>query len=316
MLLHIYFRCIFLVFFSLFFISVFQDNSFAEQELSPHQQWNKFGDPDTLTCKQGFLLLQKTNGYPTCITPNTYLKLIDRGYGSHNLSSLSTHPEMLNLFLDHMVSNEKLIFHWHEMLKKNNTVMTQTLDDWVLQMKSDSKLLKNMLGPMTSDPKLRDKMIQIMKDHPTMELFLKQDPVWMESIHRPALSLNENKNNDLKNECSTCNKLEKNTLHSSCSWCPEYETQSSHNYSEAFSKSEKIMNIVHGIWINSGMSKNVHDLMINDPAHMAQMAEYLMEPMLNAVMDDDFLREQMVDLMLEHEDFMNSIRHTNTSQRH
>ena len=194
--------------------------------------------------------------------------------------------------------------------------MTQTMSNWVLQMKGDSKLLKNMLGPMTSDPKLRGQMIQIMKDHPTMEIFLKQDPEWMESIHRPAMNLTENKNNDSKIDCYTCDMLEKNMLSSSCSWCPEYETQSRHNYSEIFSKSEKIMNMIHGIWINSGMSEDVHDLMINDPVHMAQMAEHLMEPMLHAVMDDDFLRGQMIDLMLEHEDFMNSIRHTNTSQGH
>ena len=108
--MRIYFYCIFLLFFSLFYVSIFSDDSFAQQELSPHQQWDKFGDPDTLVCKQGFLLLQKTNGYPTCVTPYTYLKLIDRGYGSHDLSSLSKHPDMLNLFLDHMVSNENLIF--------------------------------------------------------------------------------------------------------------------------------------------------------------------------------------------------------------
>ena len=202
------------------------------------------------------------------------------------------------------------------MLKKNNTVMTQTMGNWVLQMKNDSKLLKNMLSSMTSDPKLRVQMIQIMKDHSNMEIFLKQDPEWMESIHRPVVNLTENKNNDSKIDCYACDLLEKNMIYSSCSWCPEYETQSNHNYSETFSKSEKIMNIVHGIWINSGMSKNVHDLMINDPVHMAQMAEHLMEPMLNAVMDDDILRGQMIDLMLEHEDFMNSIRHTNTLQVH
>lgn len=46
------------------------------------------------------------------------------------------------------------------------------------------------------------------------------------------------------------------------------------------------------------------------------MADQLMEPMLNAVMDDDILRPQMINLMLENDDFMNSIRHDNTSQRH
>ncbi|MGB0855700.1 MAG: hypothetical protein ACPGQP_01550, partial [Nitrosopumilus sp.] len=70
-----------------------------------------------------------------------------------------------------MVSNEKLTHHWHEMLKKNNNVMTQTMADWIFQMKRDPKLLNNMLGPMTSDPELRVQMIQTMKNHSTMEFF-------------------------------------------------------------------------------------------------------------------------------------------------
>ena len=62
--------------------------SFAQQELSPHKQWEKFSDPDMLTCKSDFLLLQKYNGKPACVMPNTYLKLVDRGFGSHNQSMI------------------------------------------------------------------------------------------------------------------------------------------------------------------------------------------------------------------------------------
>ena len=36
----------------------------------------------------------------------------------------------------------------------------------------------------------------------------------------------------------------------------------------------------------------------------------------NAVMDDEDLREQMIDLMLQHNDFMNSIRYENPIQEH
>jgi hypothetical protein len=52
-------------------------------------------------------------------------------------------------------------------------------------------------------------------------------------------------------------------------------------------------------------------MMLEDPSHMAMMSNQLMEPMLNAVMDDPMLRDQMMELMLEHQDFMNTIRHDN-----
>jgi hypothetical protein len=47
---------------------------------------------------------------------------------------------------------------------------------------------------------------------------------------------------------------------------------------------------------------------------MVQMSEHLMEPMLDAIMDDVNLRQQMMNLMLEHSDFMNTIRHNNISK--
>ncbi|MDH3204872.1 MAG: hypothetical protein OEL81_09380, partial [Nitrosopumilus sp.] len=65
------------------------ENSFAQQEMSPHHQWKKFGDPHTLTCKQGQLLLQKHDGNPACVMPSTYIKLVDRGYGAYDSSIMS-----------------------------------------------------------------------------------------------------------------------------------------------------------------------------------------------------------------------------------
>ena len=49
---------------------------------------------------------------------------------------------------------------------------------------------------------------------------------------------------------------------------------------------------------------------------MAMMAHQMMEPMLNGIMDDVDLRDQMIILMLENEDFMNSIRHDNPDAGH
>jgi len=53
-------------------------------------------------------------------------------------------------------------------------------------------------------------------------------------------------------------------------------------------------------------------MMLENSSHMAMMSHQMMEPMLGAVMDDANLREQMIELMLEHQDFMNSIRHDNS----
>ena len=289
----------------------------------------KFADPDAITCKQGNLLLQKNNDIPVCVTPSTYLTLVDRGYGNYDSSIMSQRPEMMNQLMQHMVSDEKLAYHWHEMLQRNPGAMKQTMDSWTSQMKDNPELLKNMLGPMTSDVQLREKMTETMKNHPHMENFLKQSPRWMTSVHQPITSSSSDTtmgNHGMNHEasemgCPMCEKMTKN----SCSWCPDYQSHSRHasgvddgahgdDHSVNHTPSNRMMEVMHHMWINDGMSKDVHNLMVRNPSHMAQMADQMMEPMLNAVMDDEGLRIQMMDLMLEHHEFMNTIRHQNPSE--
>ena len=277
----------------------FFENSFAQQ-MTPHQQWKKFADFDMLSCKSGYLLIQKSNGNPACVMPSTYLKLVDRGYGSHNQSMMDKRPEMMNNLMDSMASNEKLMRHWHEMMQKNPTIMKNTLNDWVLQIKDNPELLKNMLAPMTSEPELREKMIDIMKNHSIMENYLKSNSSWMDSVHQSMMG----------------SEMGQGMHHTTCTWCPDYDHHSLNSHSMTLHKSDKMMDMIHHVWINSEMTMDMHSMMLEDSSHMAMMSTQMMEPMLNAVMNDVDLREQMIDLMLQHKDFMNSIRHENPIQEH
>ena len=51
-------------------------------------------------------------------------------------------------------------------------------------------------------------------------------------------------------------------------------------------------------------------------SRISMMPSQMIELMLNVVIDDVDLRKQMIDLMLQHKDFMNSIRHGNFTQEH
>lgn len=296
-----------LALFSLF--TIFED-TFA-QEMSIHQQWKKFSDLYLLKCNQGHILLQKNDGTPACVLPYTYEKLIDRGYTKFDLSLMSKRPDMMNQLMDHMISNESLMHHWHNMLQKNPSLMMQTMNDFTIHMKENPELLKNMLGPMTSVPELREKMIQTMKHHSQMESSLKQNSMWMNSVHQPMMSSGMGNQGDSVMNCQMCQNMDK----TSCSWCPEYQMHSMSKIT-VFSHSERMMDMMHEIWINSDMTSEIHREMLKNPSHMALMSQDMMEPLLNAVMDDDQLRQQMIDLMLEHENFMNTIRHENPSDQH
>jgi len=281
------------------FSLVFLENSFAQQQISPHQQWKKFADPDTLICKQGHLLLQKSNGNPSCVLPSTYLKLIQRGYGNYDSSIMSKRPEMMHTLMQNMASNQNIMYHWHEMIQKNPRIMMDTMDDWVFQMKDNPVLLKNMLSPMTSDPQLREMMINTMKNHPHMENSLKMNSQWMDSVHHQMM----NSEMDLEMRYPTC------------SWCPDYQMSISRGNFTG-SDYDRIMDMMYNMWMNSEISKDMNKIMLQNPSHMANMSEQMMESMLNAIMDDTDLRQQMIDLMLEHQDFMSSIRHNNPETEH
>ena len=303
----------FLILSSFFTIPMFVQDTLAIETLSPHQQWKKLADPDLLYCKEGYLLLQKTNGIPACVEPSTYVKLIERGYGPYNSSLLSKNSDMLNNLMHYIISDEKLMYHWHEMMKNDFNVMQQSIDDWIVKMKNDPQLLKNFLGPLSSDSNLRAQMIQTMKNHPTMEFYLKQNPTWMKSIHEHVRDVT---NNSHGSECSTCGVDSQITLQSSCLWCPEFHFDPTINISPSIPNNGKTMDLLHNLWLNAGMRKQMHHIMIEDPSHMAQMSEQIMEPILYSIMDNEILRSQMMNLLLENNEFMNSIRHAALSDRH
>ena len=268
------------------------ENSFAQQ-MTPHQQWKKFTDIDMMTCKSDHLLLQKSNGNPVCVTPSTYLKLVDRGYGDYNQSIMDKNPEMMAPLMNSMISNQKVIHHWHEMLQKNPTLMMQTTDNWVLQMKNDPELLKNMLAPITSDPELRERMIHTMENHPQMENHLKSHSTWMDSVHQPmsvdmshgddksgmscgmgddksgmSCGMGDDKSGmsheDSEMSCPMCEKMMEKKRLDNCPWCPNYKHHSMSSHFMTMSNSNKMMDMIHHVWINSEMTKDMHTMMLED----------------------------------------------------
>lgn len=276
--------------------------SFAEPIIPPRQQWAQSSDVDQLTCKDGLILLQKSNGAPACVSPATYLKLIDRGYGVLDLKILKNRPAMMDDLMTNMTSNTSIIHHWHEMMQNDPNMMKNAMGDWVSKMKENPKFLKNVMGPMTSDPELRQEMIEHMKKHPVMEQSLKDHPVWMASVHESMMD-------------SAMGSGMNQGMHSGmCSWCPEYEHDMQHEPHVGFTNPDRMMNMMHHMWIDDETVQDMHESMLENPGHMAQMSDQILGPMLGFMMDDAEIRQQMIDLMLDHEDFMNSIRHSNSSE--
>ena len=266
---------------------IFYESGFAQKDLSPLQQWKKFADPDVLNCNGEYLLLQKDNGFPACVSASTYFKLIERGYDKFDYTLLDNHPEMISQIIHKILNEQKLTHHWHEMMIKNPTILKETLDVWNVKIKENPTLLRNMLGPMTSDPILREGLVAIMKNHPEMENSLKQNDRWMVSVHHPIGKSH------------------------GCEWCADHKIKQKQVFSHDGANSDKMTIFIHQIWSNTSTSKQMNEMMLESPSHLATMAQQLMEPMVNSIMNDQVLCQEMINLMLENHDFMNSIRHEN-----
>lgn len=294
---------IFIMLFSLsglFFVS-FTD-SFAKTIVPPRQQWKDMTNIDQLICNEGLLLLQKTNGAPACVSFTAYLKLIDRGYGQFDSSIIMNRPTMADMIVNNMATNKELMSHWHEMMQNDPTKMNQTMQHMIELMKKNPNYLNNMMGPIISDNELGIQMIELMKNHPYMEQSMHDNPKWMESVHKPMMGqdMGYGMSKEMKHGMNMTMDHRANNM-------------MTHEKLMGFSNNDRITDMIHHLWINNDMSMDLHERMFSDSHHMEQMSSEMMKPMLGFMMDDPEIRQKMIEYMLEHEEFMNLIRHENTN---
>lgn len=284
----------------IFFVSFI--DSFANTVIPPRQQWKEMTNIDQLICNEGLLLLQKTNGSPACVSFTSYLKLIDRGYGQFDSSIFMKRPAMTDILVNDMATNKELMSHWHEMMQNDPTKMDQTMQHMIELMKKNPDYVGNMIRPLISYDELREQMIELIKNHPYMEQSMHNNPKWMESVHKPMIGqgMEHGMSQDMKHGMNMTMPHGTNNM-------------MTHEKLMGFSNSDRITDMMHHLWINTDMSMNLHEHMFSDPRHMEQMSYEMMQPMLGYMMDDPEIRQKMIEYMLEHEEFMNTIRHENTN---
>lgn len=288
----------FLVFFVLVgFLFLPLNDSFGQTIIPPRHQWKAVTNIDQLTCNESLVLLQKSNGAPACVSPTSYFRLIDRGYGMFDSSMMNKRSAMTELLIKEMASNRNLMSHWHEMMMNNPKLLQDSMKEMVSQMKKTPNLLDHVMYPMIIDPKLQTKMIEMMKSHPYMEETMHQNEKWMSSVHMP---MNKEMVGSMEYDM---NKTMPESM-------PHKMPMMSSDF-RGFSNSTRMMDMIHHMWIDSSFMYEIHQTMLENPHHMEQMSNEMMGPMLGTMMDDPEIRQKMVEYLLEHEEFMNSIRHEN-----
>jgi hypothetical protein len=275
------------------------EQSFAQenQTISPRHQWKQLTDTESLTCKEGLIFLQKINGTPSCVSPTTYLKLVDRGYGKFDSPQLMNRPEMMTHLMVAMVDDSQLMNHWHNMMLNDQKILQKTMDDTVLQLEENQEYISNFLGPMITNSELRKQMIEQMKNHTQMTRSLQGHSGWMDSVHQPMMK--SNMGHEINSEmhentgCPTCSEIKQHDLHAN----------------NGFHQPKIMEDLMHHMWINEKMRTQMYNLMLKSPNHM--MEDQMMSPLLGLMMDNSEIRNKMIEIMLENQDFMDSIRHEN-----
>ena len=298
-------------------LSPFLINSASAQMhlVSPREQWQNAHNISQITCQEGLVLLTKANGMPACVSTSSYLRLVDRGWGMWDDSVMMNRPQMMNDLMETMMQEPQLMQHWHGMILKNPQQMQDTRNDWIQQLKDNPQLMANMMGPITTDPDLQKQMIDHMTQHMPMMQSIRNDSDWMDMMDDQMIGHGMMGSMGM-HRCAWCPTTNNTYVHygtATCTWCPV--TNQTMQTGWMMHNPQNIEDMMHHMWINSGIRQQMFDHMLEHPYHMGSMMNQMMDSMMDPMMDDPELRQQMLDMFAQNQDFMQKLRDNQNFQQ-
>jgi hypothetical protein len=99
-------------------------SSFGES-MSPLKQMEVGVPASEVACKEGLVLMVRESGEAACLTPPSYLRSIDRGWGVGDLDLLQEHPQQLDSIIATIMQNRELRQQIIDRISENPEVMEQ-----------------------------------------------------------------------------------------------------------------------------------------------------------------------------------------------
>ena len=106
--------------------------------MSPLQQLKAGVQANEIVCKEGQVLMVRESGTPVCLTPPSYLRSIDRGWGVGDLDLLQAHPKQLDSIIETIMQNRQLRQQVIDKISENPEVLEQ--------IKQNEKLMNVLKG--------------------------------------------------------------------------------------------------------------------------------------------------------------------------
>ncbi len=148
----------------------FAQNQMGVSMMSPKQQWMMTNNIDDITCREAMvLIIRGANATPACVSPNAYLRLMDRGWGMFDANIMADRPQMMQSVASQMIQNPQMMQQMREMMVDNPQQM------------------RDMMGPMMqnimNDPELRQQMIDQMMQRQQLMQELMQNQQFMQQLN-------------------------------------------------------------------------------------------------------------------------------------
>jgi len=164
---------------------VFAQNQMGMPMMSPRQQWMMTNNIEDITCREGMtLMIKDSNATPVCLSPNSYLRLADRGWGNFDMNMMVNHPQQMQGVMNSMMNNPQTGKLWYDIVSNNPQQMQEMMinNPWHMQ-----GMMGQMTGPMMSDmmkdPQMRQQMMEQMSQNQQMMQELMQNQQFMEQLN-------------------------------------------------------------------------------------------------------------------------------------
>ena len=105
---------------------------------SPRSQILSGIAPTEVACKENFVLMVRESGNPACLTPASYLRSVDRGWGVADLDLMEKHPEQLDALIATIMQSRQLRDQVIERVAENPEVLEK--------IKSNEKMMNVLEG--------------------------------------------------------------------------------------------------------------------------------------------------------------------------
>jgi len=309
-------------------ISLISEQVMAQTMMTPKQQMTMGTNPDQITCADGKVLMMNSMGMPACVTPSTYWRLADRGWGNFDTELLAKNQNHMHGIMGAMVNHPQISQHMHDWMRDNPQHVQTMMNNWIPQMMQNNQWMMNMMGPMMNDPELSQQMMDHMIMNPQMMQNMQSNKQWMRMMHGDPMMSSGMYHGMMTNSTMNCpwcpfmqDSMNQSMMGSGCAWCQgkmghgmmnQGKMMSSHLQSSTTDKTptasqdwmmqnpQHMQSMMNHMMNNPQSMQTMHGMMMQNPQHMHGMMNNMMGPMMNHMMNNPQMQQQMMNHMMNH----------------